>query len=394
MTKSKVAVVGVGYSRIERRSSRTLIQHAVEAAKNAITDAGITAKEIDGVSTYPNVTVFGSPQREGIDVVTSGLLARTLGLGNQVRWHADADQLVPMALIAAINAVAAGMCRYALVFRALNNPDQGAGSYNAYTHDHAINKYQWTAPFGVHRGYQYYGCSYRRYMDLYGAKPEHMATLITNNRRNAMLNDNAHFRNQPLTTDDYLNSRMLTDAVRLLDCDIPVDGAAAMILTSADRAPDHAHPAYVAGYGMYPWPPRTLGPAYDELHECGRVCGDATWSSSGLRPKDISVVQIYDGYSFFVYWWLETFGFCPRGEAFRFIQDGRIAMDGELPVNTFGGQLAEGRLHGIGHFVEAARQAMGTAGPRQIKDVTASLAIVGPVGLGSGAVIFTRTPLS
>lgn len=391
--RNRAAVVGVGYSRIERRSTQTLATLALEAARNAIADAGIDATDVDGVVTYPNVTVFGSAQREGIDVVSAGLLARMLGLGNRVRWHADADQLVPMAVLAAINAVASGMCRYALVFRALNNPDKRGGSYNAFTQETASGKYQWLAPFGVHRGYQYYGSSYRRYLDLYGARPEHMSTLIVNSRANAALNENAHFRNQPLTADDYLNSRMLTDAVRLLDCDIPVDGAAAMVFTSAELASDHAHPAYVAGCGMYPWAPRSLGPAYDELFECGRACGDATWASSGLGPGDISAVQIYDGYSFFVYWWLEAFGFCPQGEAFRFIQDGRISLGGPLPLNTFGGQLGEGRLHGIGHFAEAARQAMGTAGARQVPDIKASLAIVGPVGLGSGAVVFTREPV-
>lgn len=391
-TRSKVAVVGVGYSKIERRSKRTLAALTLEAARNALADAGISADDVDGIATYPNVTVFGSAQREGIDTVSAGLLARMLGIGDQLRWLANTDQLIPTAVIAAINAVAAGACKTAVVFRALNNPDAGGG-YNAYTHATAPGKRQWFAPFGVHRGYQYYGMSYRRYMDLYGARPEDMAALILNSRANASLNDNAHFRNQPLEPADYLNSRLLTDAVRLLDCDIPVDGAVALVFTSAERAANHAHPAYVSGHGMYPWPPRTLGPCYDELIECGRACGDATWASSGLGPRDISAVQIYDGYSFFVYWWLEAFGFCARGEAHQFIQDGRIALKGELPLNTFGGQLGEGRLHGIGHFAEAARQAMGTAGVRQVSDLKASLAIVGPVGLGSGAVIFTPQPL-
>lgn len=390
--RNKVAVVGVGYSDIERRSQRTVGALTRDALNAAMADAGITAKDVDGLATYPEIPVFGNPQQDGIDMVSCSLAARMLGLGPRLRWFSDAHPLIPMAFVEAVNAVAAGACNYAIVFRAMHNPDKGGG-YNAFTHDFATGGKAWTAPFGVHRGYQFYGQSYRRYMDLYGAKPEHMATLIMNNRVNASLNDKAYFRNQLLTKDDYVNARLLTDAVRLLDCDIPVDGAAAMVLTTADRAKHHAHPAYVAGYGMYPWEPRTLGPAFEELWDCAKATSDMAWESSGLSPKDVGSIQLYDGYSYFVYWWLEALGFCKKGEAWQFIQDGRIALNGSAPVNTFGGQLAEGRMHGIGHFAEAARQAMGTAGKRQVAGGKAALAGVGPGGLGSAAFLFTPQPV-
>jgi acetyl-CoA acetyltransferase len=390
--RNRVAVVGVGYSDIERRSSRTVAALTRDALNAALADAGITAADVDGLATYPEIPVFGNAQQDGIDMVSCGLASRMLGIGPRLRWFCDAEPLIPMAFVEAVNAVAAGACNYAVVFRAMHNPDKGGG-YNAFTHDVAPGKRQWTAPFGVHRGYQFYGQSYRRYMDLYGARPEHMATLIVNNRVNAALNERAYFRNQLLTPEDYVHSRLLTDAVRLLDCDLPVDGAAALVLTSAERAREHAHPAYMAGYGMYAGEPRTLGPAFDELWDCGRALSDAAWTSSGLSPRDVGSLQLYDGYSYFVYWWLEALGFCGRGEAWQFIQDGRIALAGEAPVNTFGGQLAEGRMHGIGHFAEAARQAMGTAGARQIKGGKAALVGCGPLGLGSAVFLFTPQPV-
>jgi acetyl-CoA acetyltransferase len=116
------------------------------------------------------------------------------------------------------------------------------------------------------------------------------------------------------------------------------------------------------------------------------------WRASGLTPGDVDVVQLYDGYSLFSYFWLEALGLYPEGQAFEFVQDGRIEIGGELPVNTFGGQLNEGRMHGIGHIAEAVRQAAGRAGARQVRDAQVSVATVGPLTEGSVSMVFTREP--
>jgi acetyl-CoA acetyltransferase len=273
----------------------------------------------------------------------------------------------------------------------MHNP---GGRYNAYTSPRARGMDQYTVPYGVHRGYQTFGASYRRYLDVYGARREDLATLIVNNRVNAALNENAYFRNSPLTREDYLSARMLADPVCLLDCDIPVDGGAAIVLTSAERArelPNRA--AYVAGYGQWSASGRALGPPLEYLMANGRSVARNMWECSGLGPRDVQVAQCYDGYSFFVYWWLEACGFCAEGEAFSFIQDGRIARGGALPVNTFGGQLGEGRLHGMGHLCEAIRQAAGRAGARQIPNARVSIAAVGPLSAGSAGIVFTSEPV-
>lgn len=390
--KGKVAAIGIGYAPIERRSARPLASITLDACRLAIADAGLAPDDIDGIATYPEIPVFGNPMTDGVDVVTSQLAARLLGRAGKLTWHCDSDNLIPNALIEAVNAVAAGACEYALVFRAMHNPDKGGG-YNAYTSPYASGARQWMLPYGFHRGYQWVGSAYGRYMELYGATPEHMATLILNNRANAARNEYAYFRHQPLTVDDYLDSRILAAPVRLLDCDIPVDGAAAIVLTTAERAKAAPHPAaYVAGYGQWSDTPRAVGPILPELMANCRALGDRLWETTGFGPHNVQAAQLYDGYSFFVYWWLECLGLCPEGEAARFIQDGRIALGGEMPVNTFGGQLGEGRMHGMGHLVEAIRQASGRAGPRQVAGLEACVAAVGPLTSGNAALLFTREP--
>lgn len=391
--------MGVGYSELERRSERSLGALTIEAIRRALDDAGLSVGDLDGLATYPEIPVFGSASVDGIDVVTVDFVARWLDLTGTLRWHTDTSALIPNAFIEAVNAVAAGACEVAVVFRAMHNPAQ-AGGYNAFTADRASGAAQFTAPFGMHRGYQFYGGGYRRYMHEYGATREHMATLIVENRVKANLNPVAYFRHQSLTVDDYLSARMLAEPVCLLDCDIPIDGVAAIVITSGQRARDlPGPPAYVAGYGQYVGgggdSPQVLamGPSLEHMQQASKAYADLMWSAAGVGPRDVAVAQIYDGYSFFVYWWLEAFGFCGQGEAFEFIQDGRIAAGGELPVNTFGGQLSEGRMHGIGHIAEAARQAAGRAGDRQVPDAAISVAGVGPMTTGSVALAFSREPV-
>ena len=393
-----VAAVGVGGSVFERRSERVLALHALDAIRAALDDAGLDVSDVDGLATYPESPVFGSPHVDGVDVVSTALMARLLGISEQVRWHTETHALIPNTFVEAANAVAAGACRCAVVFRSMHNP---GGRYNAFTSDRAGGNRQFTAPYGMHRGYQYYGSAYHRYMHRYGARREHMATLVVNNRDNASRNPRAYFRDQPLAVQDYLDARMLADPVCLLDCDLPVDGALAVVLVPAERARELGRPAaHLAGFSQYAGGAGgmvsrelSLGPPLEHLQAGARGVMDRLWQDSGLSPRNVDVAQLYDGYSFFVYWWLEASGFCGEGEAFAFVQDGRIAPGGELPLNTFGGQLGEGRLHGMGHIAEAVLQASGRAGARQVPDAAVSLAVVGPVNDGSAALLFTREPV-
>jgi acetyl-CoA acetyltransferase len=194
----------------------------------------------------------------------------------------------------------------------------------------------------------------------------------------------------PMSLDDYLSSRPISTPIHLLDCDVPVDGSTALIVSAADRAGDMASPvvrfdAIGTGIGFAPswhqWP---------DLTTMASLGAAATmWARTDLTPADVDVAQLYDGFSFLVLFWLESLGFCPHGDGGPFVEDGRIAIDGELPVNTGGGQLSGGRLHGFGLLHEACVQLRGEAVGRQVDD--ADVAVVstggGPI---AGCVLLTR----
>ena len=173
-----------------------------------------------------------------------------------------------------------------------------------------------------------------------------------------------------------------------------MQGAVAIVLTTADRARDlKPRPAYLAGYGqrLHFEVAGRIGSLADYM-EGGRSSAKLTWERSGFGPKDVDVAQIYDGFSASVIYGLESYGFCNEGEALDFIQDGRIELDGELPLNTFGGSLGTGRIHGLWHIIEGALQAAGRAGSRQVKD--ANVCFVGasaPIVTGT-TFIFVREP--
>ncbi len=163
---------------------------------------------------------------------------------------------------------------------------------------------------------------------------------------------------------------MLAEPIRRLDCDIPVDGAAAFIFTSAERAKDLPHrPVYVSGYASGS-PTRHRLPLHwplDDIYETGGETARRLWEAAGVRPGEVDLPQLYDGFSPFVYFWLEVLGFCAVGEAHRFVQDGGIDADcrSGLPVLSGGGALGNGRMHGVPQMLECYLQLSGRAGDRQ-----------------------------
>jgi acetyl-CoA acetyltransferase len=255
----------------------------------------------------------------------------------------------------------------------------------------------YSLPYGLGDAPTHFAPAYMRYMQMYGAERRHLATYAVTCRENANKNPQAVFYDQPMTFRDYMDCRMIADPLCLFDCDMPIDGAAAIVLTRADRARDLKQaPAYVSAFGSsgYDW---RLRPPEEWEESTAANIGRTLWASTDLRPADIDGAMLYDGFAPDIYWWLEGLGFCGRGEAFEWIQDGRIAIDGELPINTFGGQLSEGRLHGIGHWVEGVRQIQNRAddrpgdGARQIPNAENILVATGMLGHGCG-VILSREP--
>jgi acetyl-CoA acetyltransferase len=226
-------------------------------------------------------------------------------------------------------------------------------------------------------------------MHEFGTKKEHLGILATTFRRHAAFNPKAVYR-EPLTMDEYLNARLVSDPFGLYDCDAPVDGCTAVIVSHADGARELPHPAVRFNAVGTAINKRPLWDQWGDITTmAARDAAAHLWSRTDLKPADVDIAQLYDGFSFLTLAWLEALGFCKRGESGAFVENGRIALGGALPVNTWGGQLSGGRLHGFGFVAEAVRQLRGECGARQVPDC--EVAVVG-VGGGpvAGCMLLTR----
>jgi acetyl-CoA acetyltransferase len=394
--RGKTAIVGIGYSEITRRPDKPLGLLAVDACRAAIDDAGLRADQIDGLTTYPESPFAGAGNRDGEEVVSVMYVVNHLPLAPDIRWYAQIETgMIASPIIEAVNALIAGACDYVLVWRALHRPRPRPPSGSASGGSpRAAGDAQFMAPYGCSSIVQWHALAWQRYMHRYGATREALAALALNSRRNANLNPRAFFQSETMSRDDYFNSRWIAEPLCLFDCDVPIDGCVALIVTTADRARDLRHPpAFIAGYGQNTAPRRTLFHyALDDYMECGGSLARKLWASAGLGPGDMEAAELYDGFNPSTLYWIEAAGFCASGEGGDFVQNGRIALDGDLPINTFGGSLSEGRMHGMGHIAEAVRQVTDRAERRQIPGAAAVCAIDGsPMLRGSGLVI-TKSP--
>ncbi len=398
--QNKVAIVGYGQTEVQRRSTRPLGSLQIEAVDKAIEDAGLTRADIDGVSTYPVLPGGGGRHRvDGLHVVTSDFVAEHMGIKS--RWLNNFDQSngqVGASLIHAANAVAAGAADCVVVPRALHNP---GGSYHFADELAADGPRQWTFPYGQVGAPADIAFTFSEYMQRYGASKEEIGTLVVQVRKNVQRIPQAYWHGAPITLDDYMQARVVADPVSILDCDIPLDVAAAFVVTSAERARDLPHkPVYVAGFVQVHQSraaeQRGYGRRYltlDERMESGLQSGKILWEMSGLKPSQVDVPQLYDGFSILTLLWLETLGFCPVGEAHNFIQDGAIDAGGSFPLLSGGGNLGNGRAHGIAHIRECYLQLSGRAGERQLEKATVGISSHSFPNWGA-ALLYSAEPVS
>jgi acetyl-CoA acetyltransferase len=221
-----------------------------------------------------------------------------------------------------------------------------------------------------------------------------MATVVVELRNSGSRIPWSYWYGKPITIDDYMQARMIADPISVLDCDIPIDGVAAFVLTSGERARDLPHrPVYVSGFGQGSPTRLTSSTVWtlDEMMEGGRTAARQLWESSGLTRDDIDLPQLYDGFSPLVYFWLEVLGYCPEGTAHQFVQGGAIATASGLPIASGGGALGNGRLHGVPQMLECYLQLSRRAGERQMANVQVGLACHASPHFG-GAVIYTTEP--
>jgi acetyl-CoA acetyltransferase len=236
-------------------------------------------------------------------------------------------------------------------------------------------------------------------MSKYGTRREEMAEFALNARRWGLMWEYGYWyqhRPEMLTRDAYLNARMISWPTSMLDCDIPVQGAGALVISAADRALDlRNRPAYIVGTAQGPRQvrPRVYVTPFEEAETNFAKVASDLWADSGLSPSDISVANLYDGFTIFTPLWLEALGFCEYGEAFSFASFDRTGVDGPFPLNTSGGSQGAGRMHGIPQLMDGALQVMGRSGQRQIEDVQFSLVTIG-ASHNAGAVIFSTEPRS
>ncbi len=393
-SSNRVAVAGFAQSPVERHAETTLGALTVQTARQAIADAGLSVGDVDGfvtASLFPSAGAHAAV--DGVSLVSANWLAEHLGVNPRYAAGFQGFGQLPGAVAMAVNAVMSGAAEYVLVHRALHNP---RGTYHANPMTEVRGAQQWTVPQGYFGPLAMIALPYTEYLQRYGATREAMAAVVSEARKNGARIPWSHWWGTPLPAEEYLSEPMVNDPICRLDCDIPVDGAAAFVFTSAERASDLPHrPVYVSGYATGA-PVRHRLPLHwplDDIMEVGQVTAQRLWERAGIGPDEVDLPQVYDGFSPFVYLWMESMSLCPVGEAHRLVLEGGIDSDrkGALPVLSGGGALGNGRMHGVPQMLECYLQLAGRAGDRQRPDVSIGVACHSSPHYG-GAVAYSAEP--
>jgi acetyl-CoA acetyltransferase len=352
--KDSTAIVGIGQTEFAKAIDRPEKHLALEAIKAALDDAGIAPTEVDGLSSY---TMEGTEEIE---------IARNLGAGD-ITWFSQVGYgggagcgVVGNAAMA----VAAGQCNVALAWRSRK---RGAAKSRPWAgvKGTVYGNQQWSRPFGLLRPVDEIAMLTRRYMHEYGATREHLCNVALALRSHANRNPGAMMHDKPMTRDDYMAARWISEPLCLFDNCLESDGASAVVVTRADRARDTAQtPALVHAWAQsIPREHQTMTNYFgdDPLRGPAWQCAELLWSMSDIAPADVDVAQLYDAFSPLIILSLEGYGFCDRGEGAGFTDDGGIELGGRLPVNTSGGGMSEAYVHGFNLIVEAVKQIRGTS---------------------------------
>jgi acetyl-CoA acetyltransferase len=386
----RAVISGIGQSDVGRRLGRDELDLTIDAALEAIADAGLTVADIDGLATYPGgiaaTSGFAGP---GTPTVQDALRL-------SLNWHSGGAEgpAQLQAIVNAVMAVAAGLARHVLVYRTVTESTaQGRGRRAGIGvgSSGVEGALQWLLPFRAYSAANWLAMYAQRHFYEFGTTRDQLAQIALNGRANATRNPRAVYR-QPLSMDEYLSARMISTPFCLYDCDVPVDGSTAVVVSIAEHATAVDHPvARVEAVGT-----ALRGrPSWDQWGDmttmAARDAAAHMWSRTQLGPDDVDVAELYDGFSFLAMTWLEALGFCGRGESGPFIEGGkRISLEGALPINTHGGQLSAGRLHGFGFVHEAALQLRGEAAERQVRDGPEVAVVSNGGGPLAGCMLLTK----
>jgi acetyl-CoA acetyltransferase len=361
--RNQVAIAGIGATEFSRDSKVSTLTLAARAILAAVEDAGLPPEKIDGLATF----------RVG-DSVLPAVLAQALGI-KDLNYYVDqfgggsvSHSIVGQAALA----VHAGIADYVVCYRALNARSEfRMGGTGRPLVDAIETQYQ--APFGYFTPPQQYAMAARAHMQKYGTTEAQLGAVAVAQRAHAVLNPRALMR-EPITMEDYFDSRWVVEPFRLFDCCLETDGAVAVLVTSAERARDlRQDPVLIsaASWGSghtlmsneHPDPTRTA--AVD--------MAPRLFEMAGLGPEEIDVAELYDCFTYSVLVQLEDYGFCAKGDGGAFVETGATKIGGSLPVNTHGGFLSEGYVHGFNHIYEAVSQLRGDAGARQVEGAKVAL---------------------
>ena len=384
----EAVITGIGQSTIGRRLGRGSLALAVQACRAAVADAGLSLTDIDGVSTYPGAAE-PSPGYSGV-----GALDLRDALGLRLSWFSATAEAGGQlgAVVTAWAAVKAGLANHVLCFRSSWESTAARLPAQQQRAPHAVSAAaRWSAPLGMLSAVNWAAMLAQRHFYEYGTTRTQLGAIATTQRGNAVLNPDAVLR-EPMTMADYLDARPISDPLGLLDCDIPVDGATAVVVSSHERYQQigKVQPLAIAAASSAIHGRSDRAFVADLRHTVADEVAADLWRRTHLRPADVDVAGLYDGFSILTLLWLEALGFCPRGEGGRFVEGGqRISRDGELPVNTGGGQLSAGRLHGWGHLYEVCLQLRGAAGQRQLARRPEVAVVAAGGGNVGGAMLLT-----
>jgi len=385
--RDKACIVGVGETQYTRGPGQSIMRLVLQASRNAIADAGLNTHDIDGF-VIPSPFTLQEP------------LAANLGIENlrySVMVNMGGASCVS-ALQTAAMAIASGVAETILIPFGWNGYSQVSVSRredpasriplreNAMSE--ALRNYY--APYGCLAPMHFYAWLATRHSELYGTTSEEMGQVALACRAHAQHNPRAYMRDRPLTMNEYLASPMMASPFRRFDCCLETDGACAVVVTSAEKAQDLPHdPVYIMGVAEgHPYPADDISNRADFFRIGLHHAAPEAFGIAGVAPQDMHFAQVYDCFTYVVLLQLEALGFCAQGEVGAFVRDGRLMIDGDLPLNTHGGLLSEAHVWGLNHVVEATRQLRHEA-PLQVPDCELGL-VTGWGDFGDGSLAVLR----
>jgi acetyl-CoA acetyltransferase len=374
----EAAIVGIGRTQYSKNSGRTPLAMAAEAARAALDDAGLTGTDVDGVVMYGTG-----------DSCAAMVLGGAIG-ADDLSWAVDifgGGNVATLAVADAFSVVSRGICDVVVVYRSLNGRSGQRYGRGEVTPVPMSGEMQFAALAGYVVPPMWVGMWAQRHKHTYGTTDEDFGAISITQRAHAVANEHAMQRT-PLTMDDYLAGRWIYEPFRVYDCCLETDGAAAIVITSMDRARDLKHPPVKM---LAEAEAHTYGGSWDQSADFAQMysakAGPRLWSRTDLSPADVDVACMYDCFTYTVMATFEDFGFCPKGEVGAFFREGKATYGGDVVVNPHGGLLSEGYIHGMNHHVEAVRQLRGAAEHRQVADAEIALVTAGAGPFG-GAILY------